>query len=53
MKVSLKCKIIKNSDVIYVSGLQPGVPEDISGGTRKHLTGYVKLGKNILFHDKQ
>jgi hypothetical protein len=33
--------------ILYTSGLQPGlrVLEDILGGMRKHLTGYVKMGE--------
>jgi hypothetical protein len=35
--------------ILYISGLQPGVckpprvREQVSGGKRKHFTGYVKL----------
>jgi hypothetical protein len=32
--------------MVQVSGLQPGVREDILVGKRKHPTEYVKLEKN-------
>jgi hypothetical protein len=31
--------------ISYISGLQPGVHEDILVGMGKHLTGYIKLKK--------
>jgi hypothetical protein len=33
---------------LYASGLQPGVCEDILKGTRKLLTGYVRLEKKYF-----
>jgi hypothetical protein len=38
-------------NITYISGLQRGVREDILGGMRKHLTGYVNIGEK-KFSDK-
>jgi hypothetical protein len=40
------------SNAVSSSGLQPGVLENILGGKQKHLTGYVKLKKNIFPDEK-
>jgi hypothetical protein len=35
--------------MLYVSDLQPGVLGDILGGTRKNISAYVKINKNIYY----
>jgi hypothetical protein len=45
-------RVLKTEVTPLKRGNQPGMREDILGGTWKHLMGYVNLEKKKLFRDK-